>query len=143
MEATADRSPFKFLDSYTASDRDIFFGRDTEVEEVYSKVFQSNLLLVYGASGTGKSSIINCGLANKFSDSDWLPVHVRRGEHMVRSMYRQISRQAMTDMPYVGMITGGIAPNEEGRTMPGAARSIPTIAVNTMSATTLGLHSSR
>ncbi len=104
MGATVNRSPFKFLDSYTATDRDIFFGRDAEVEEVYSKVFQSNLLLVYGASGTGKSSIINCGLANKLNDSDWLPVHVRRGENMVRSMYRQVSRRAITPVAEPGEI---------------------------------------
>ena len=30
-------SPFKFLDSYTLSDRDIFFGREAEIEEVYSR----------------------------------------------------------------------------------------------------------
>lgn len=96
MEPTTDRSPFKFLDSYTVSDRDIFFGRDAEIEEIYSKVYQSNLLLVYGASGTGKSSIINCGLANKFSPSDWLPIHVRRGGNILQSMYRQVRKAAVS-----------------------------------------------
>ena len=89
------KSPFKFLDSYTAADRDIFFGRDQEIEEIYSKVFQSKLLLVYGASGTGKSSIINCGLANKFDESDWLPIHIRRGGNIRRSMFNQIQKQAI------------------------------------------------
>jgi len=72
-------SPFKFLDSYAIEDNDIFFGRDLEIEEVYNKVFQNKTLFVYGESGTGKSSLINCGLANKFKDTDWLPVNVRRG----------------------------------------------------------------
>ena len=34
------KSPFKFLDSYTKEDRDIFFGREAEVEELYQKVFE-------------------------------------------------------------------------------------------------------
>ena len=51
-------SPFKFLDSYTKEDREIFFGREKEIDEIYSRVFQSKLLLVYGASGTGKTSTI-------------------------------------------------------------------------------------
>jgi hypothetical protein len=38
------RSPFKFLDSYTFADKDIFFGREAEIEEVYSRFFYSNLL---------------------------------------------------------------------------------------------------
>lgn len=88
-------SPFKFLDSYTRADKDIFFGRERETDEVYSKVFQSKILLVYGASGTGKSSLINCGLANKFQDSDWLPIHIRRAGDMRRSMFDQIQKQAV------------------------------------------------
>jgi putative ribosome biogenesis GTPase RsgA len=51
------KSPFKFLDSYSKEDRNIFFGRDNEIEELYSRVFQSRVLVVYGISGTGKSSL--------------------------------------------------------------------------------------
>ena len=68
------KSPFKFLDSYTKDDRAIFFGRDREIEELYHRVFESKIMLVYGVSGTGKSSLIHCGLANKFQDTDWLPL---------------------------------------------------------------------
>ena len=91
----AEKSPFKFLDSYSAEDSDIFFGREREVEEVYDKVFQSKLLLLYGASGTGKSSIINCGLANKFDDSDWFPIRIRRGGNIRRSLFNQIDKEAI------------------------------------------------
>ena len=80
------KSPFKFLDSYTKDDRDIFFGRDREIEELYQRIFESRLLLVYGVSGTGKSSLIHCGLANKFSETDWLPLLVRRGDNIIESM---------------------------------------------------------
>ena len=48
------RYPFKFLDAYNKADTDIFFGRDEEVEALYQMTFQSDILLVYGASGTGK-----------------------------------------------------------------------------------------
>ena len=47
-------SPFKFLDSYTKEDKDIFFGREQEIEELYQKVFENKTLLVYGVSGIGK-----------------------------------------------------------------------------------------
>lgn len=95
MSLAQEKSPFKFLDSYNAEDSDIFFGRDREVEEVYDKVFQSKLLLVYGASGTGKSSIINCGLANKFDESDWFPIRIRRGGNIRRSLFNQINKEAI------------------------------------------------
>jgi len=90
------KSPFKFLDSYTKDDRDIFFGRDREIEELYQKVFESKLLLVYGVSGTGKSSLIHCGLANKFQETDWLPLVVRRAGNIIDSMSAAISTASLT-----------------------------------------------
>ena len=90
------KSPFKFLDSYTKDDRDIFFGRDREIEELYQKVFESKILLVYGVSGTGKSSLIHCGLANKFQETDWLPLVVRRGGNIIESMVAAVGSASLT-----------------------------------------------
>jgi hypothetical protein len=73
------RSPFKFLDSYNKNDKNIFFGRDEEIKALYELVQTSKLVLVYGASGTGKTSLVECGLSNKFSEADWFDVRIRRG----------------------------------------------------------------
>lgn len=93
------QSPFKFLDSYTKDDREIFFGREREVEELYQKVFDSKILLIYGVSGTGKTSLINCGLANKFQDSDWLPISIRRGKDIVQSLADELNSVEGLDEP--------------------------------------------
>jgi hypothetical protein len=74
--------PFKFLDSYGREDGSVFFGRDEEIQALYEMVFQSSVVLVYGASGTGKTSLINCGLAGKFQPHDWLELMVRRGTNI-------------------------------------------------------------
>lgn len=92
------KSPFKFLDSYTSEDRAIFFGRDKEITDLYRRVFESKLLLVYGISGTGKSSLINCGLASRFDDSDWLPVIVRRGSNIIENLNEAFNKQALTPL---------------------------------------------
>jgi hypothetical protein len=76
------RSPFKFLDAYTVQDRKVFFGRDKEKAELYSLVFKTNLLIVYGLSGTGKTSLIQCGLASMFDGPDWYPMLIRRDEDL-------------------------------------------------------------
>ena len=89
------KSPFKFLDSFTLADRDIFFGRDKEITELYRRVFESKILLIYGVSGTGKSSLINCGLASRFDESDWLPLNVRRGSNMIDSLNEAFNKQAI------------------------------------------------
>jgi WD40 repeat protein/type II secretory pathway component PulM len=106
------KSPYKFLDSYSKEDRDIFFGRDKEIEELYSRVFASRILIVYGISGTGKSSLINCGLANKFNDSDWLPVTVRRGLNINQSLLDCLGRIALTDLSSGKKNTSGDETND-------------------------------
>src|SRR5262249_36114676 len=91
-------TPFKFLDSYTSDDRDIFFGREKEVEELYYKVLDGNLLIVYGSSGTGKTSLIQCGLATKFDDADWMPVIIRRGENLNDSLKKALENLALVPL---------------------------------------------
>jgi hypothetical protein len=71
------KSPFKFLDPYAPKDKNIFFGRDQEIKELYSMVFQTSLMLVYGLSGTGKTSLVQCGLAGKFDGPEWHPFFIR------------------------------------------------------------------
>ena len=85
------RYPFKYLDAYTRNDKDFYFGRDEEVNQLYEMTFQSDLLLVYGASGTGKTSLIQCGLANRFESHDWLALTIRRGTNINHSVEKALS----------------------------------------------------
>lgn len=78
--------PFKFLNSYQREDKDFFFGRTEEVEALYQMIFQTQVLLIYGTSGTGKTSLIQCGLANKFHSYDWLALYIRRGNNLIASL---------------------------------------------------------
>ncbi len=72
------KSPFKFLDAYTLEDEKVFFGRKKEVDALYKMVFETPLILVYGFMGTGKTSLIKCGLASRFDGPDWYPFYIRR-----------------------------------------------------------------
>ena len=84
------RYPFKFLDSYSREDLPFFFGREEEVAVLYEMVFQADLLLVYGASGTGKTSLIQCGLAGKFQSHEWLALNIRRGSNLNTSFEKAL-----------------------------------------------------
>lgn len=84
------QSPFKLLDSYDKDDKEIFFGRETEIEALYQMTYQTNLILVYGMSGTGKTSLIRCGLANRFDSSDWFDVYIRRQENINQALKREL-----------------------------------------------------
>ena len=105
------RYPFKFLDAYAKEDHAIYFGRESEVDELYGMVFQTNLLMVYGASGTGKTSLIRCGLANRFKASQWLDLYIRRGEDINQSLLNLVNQKLAEQPPYISEKT---ATSEEG-----------------------------
>ena len=69
----------KFLDPYEKEDKAIFFGRKEETKNLFNRVNKSSICVLHGASGTGKTSLIQCGLANMFDECDWMEILVRRG----------------------------------------------------------------
>lgn len=79
-------SPFKFLEPFQRKDQAVFFGREEEIKNLNSLIYQSPILLVYGYSGTGKTSVVSCGLASKFSRTDWMPFFIRRNENINDSL---------------------------------------------------------
>ena len=89
--------PFKRLDAYEREDKDFYFGREDEVMQLYNMTFQSDLLLVYGASGTGKTSLIQCGLANCFETYEWLPLTIRRGVNICTSLEKALNEKIGKD----------------------------------------------
>ena len=84
--------PFKFLDSYTRDDKNIFFGRASETEDIFRKFYSGKLLLVYGKSGTGKSSIINCGLISSIPQEDIFPISIRCGNKAYENFISAIKK---------------------------------------------------
>ena len=93
MTTNKQDSPFKFLDAYQKEEKDMFFGRDRETETLYQMTFDTRLLLTYGASGTGKTSLIQAGLANKFSPTRWKDIFVRRNDNINHSLKETLNEE--------------------------------------------------
>ncbi len=58
-------------------DRATFFGRDREVRSLLSLVLAERLVVLFGKSGTGKSSLINAGLAQPLLERGYFPMTIR------------------------------------------------------------------
>jgi WD40 repeat protein/class 3 adenylate cyclase/tRNA A-37 threonylcarbamoyl transferase component Bud32/energy-coupling factor transporter ATP-binding protein EcfA2 len=54
--------PYRGLLAFEAEDRSFFFGRETVVSELISRLASGRLLAVVGASGSGKSSVLRAGV---------------------------------------------------------------------------------
>ncbi len=55
-------SPYKGLYQFTEAEREYFFGRDALIARLFEATNQNKCLLVVGASGCGKSSVVKAGL---------------------------------------------------------------------------------
>lgn len=54
--------PYRGLARFEADDRELFFGRDRLIDELSALACGSPLTVVFGASGSGKSSLLRAGL---------------------------------------------------------------------------------
>lgn len=64
--------PFRGLDWFTREDAPIFFGRGCEIRELYQQITAPRslpLILFYGQSGVGKSSLLAAGLLPRLEQS--------------------------------------------------------------------------
>jgi WD40 repeat protein len=62
-------NPFPGLRPFAPEESDLFFGREGESEEVLGKLLNNRFVTVIGASGSGKSSLIYCGVLPKVRNS--------------------------------------------------------------------------
>ena len=64
--------PYPGMKSFTAKERDQFFGRDAEIAELRQRLsIDVPLIAVIGPSGSGKSSLVMAGLLPKLDPKQW------------------------------------------------------------------------
>ncbi len=60
-------SPYRGLDRFEDRDAALFFGRDQFIKALLAQLSATNVLLVLGASGSGKSSVVRAGVLPRLS----------------------------------------------------------------------------
>src|SRR5262245_55960625 len=55
-------NPFPGLRPFSVDECHLFFGREGQVDEILIKLSQNRFVTVLGYSGSGKSSLMSCGL---------------------------------------------------------------------------------
>lgn len=97
--APIPRRPYKFLNAYETEDAAIFFGRDREKSKLLSKIVSYRLVLFYGKSGVGKTSLIQAGLIPTLAASGYHPVYARILTDPRTAIIRAINAALETSLP--------------------------------------------
>lgn len=89
------REPYKRLDFYQPEDQAFFFGRGREIYELVSRINGHRLEVLYGASGTGKTSLLRAGVTPRLEAADppYTTVYVRALEDPAQAIRRAVERK--------------------------------------------------
>ncbi|MES2277890.1 MAG: SUMF1/EgtB/PvdO family nonheme iron enzyme [Bacteroidota bacterium] len=71
------RSPYKFLDSFSEFDSDLFFGRRMATEQLIRKIKNEKFTVVFGIGGVGKTSLIRAGVIPNLLKQGVIPLYIR------------------------------------------------------------------
>ncbi|MTB50961.1 ATP-binding protein [Lewinella sp. W8] len=97
LQANPIRKPcepvFNALSPFVSADLPFYHGRQTEVDEIYDLLHHKSVLLLYGDDRVGKTSLLQCGLANRLeSDAERLIMVRREEESLLTALSHQLGR---------------------------------------------------
>ncbi len=89
----ASKMPYPGLRPFHRDESDIFFGRETQTDELLRKLSSSRFLAVIGPSGCGKSSLVRAGMISALetgfmaqAGARWRVAIMRPGNHPIRRL---------------------------------------------------------
>jgi energy-coupling factor transporter ATP-binding protein EcfA2 len=74
VSTTRPKQPYPGLRPFEPEEWSIFFGRETMVDDVIERLANQRVVLIHGASGSGKSSLVRAGVLPKLARQ-----HLRHG----------------------------------------------------------------
>ena len=91
-------NPFPGLRPFREEEEYLFFGRESQVDVMVDKLAVRRFLAVVGTSGSGKSSLVNCGLRPALrrgvmarAGSAWRMAQFRPGGNPIKAMARALA----------------------------------------------------
>jgi WD40 repeat protein len=70
-------NPWPGPEAFREADEAFFFGRDRARDELTRLVLENRLIVLYGRSGLGKTSLLQAGVFRRLRDALSLPIHIR------------------------------------------------------------------
>ena len=95
-------NPFPGLRPFREDEEHLFFGRENQVDAMINKLADTRFLAVVGTSGSGKSSLVNCGLRPALrqglmsrAGTAWRMAQYRPGSDPIGTMARALAQDGV------------------------------------------------
>src|ERR1700682_63301 len=95
-------NPFPGLRPFREDEEHLFFGRESQVDTMVDKLAATRFLAVVGTSGSGKSSLVNCGLRPALhrglmakAGTAWRMAQFRPGRNPIHAMARALAEDGV------------------------------------------------
>jgi hypothetical protein len=85
--------PYKFLACYSSKDRELFKGRQQEIDQIYHDICENKITVVYGEPGIGLTSLVEAGLRPVLQDEGDLVIRLCEYPDLVSEIYLQIQKE--------------------------------------------------
>lgn len=77
---------------FTTAERNLFFGREKDIQDLYSLIFIKQTIVLYGKSGYGKSSLLNAGVIPRLQEEgEWKCIPIRFNNFSERDAKENVS----------------------------------------------------
>jgi hypothetical protein len=100
--ASPQSNPFPGLRPFREDEEHLFFGRENQVDAMVNKLAATRFLAVVGTSGSGKSSLVNCGLRPALrqglmasAGTAWRMAQFRPGNDPIGAMARALAQDGV------------------------------------------------
>ncbi len=90
--------PYKFLDYYDVQDKDLFFGREEETVSILQSLLAHKLLILFGQSGVGKTSLLKAGVFPQLLDRDYTVIYCRLTDPKLESILVECDKLLSTSL---------------------------------------------
>lgn len=85
-------NPYPGLRPFTQEESHLFFGREGQVDNVVNSLLKNRFIAVIGSSGSGKSSLIYCGVLSRvISKGDWNVIKTRPGSQPFENFFDAVN----------------------------------------------------
>jgi hypothetical protein len=92
---------------FKTSDKHIFFGRDEDIDNLLDLIMLEKLIVLFGKSGYGKSSLLSAGIVPKLTDPEqpdtfrYRPIEVRLGTYIENQSLTpfETTKRFIADLP--------------------------------------------